>query len=156
MSRTNFSSDSSKVLLRIEATASAFLPYISGILLGLILIILTVVIDFKFSTLYYYLVLMAIIFFLIIDHGYRQRNNIKLIELEEKGLNIYKGKKMNKETILFSRITDINIKKQLLSVIIRLKLQGTGGSKASTYNISSDHIRNADLLNLYNEIKRLI
>jgi hypothetical protein len=98
---------------------------------------------------------MAIIFFLIIDHGYRQRNNIGLIELEEKSLHIYKGKKMTKETIQLSKIIEVNARKRFLSVVVILKLDVPGSKKASKYLISSDHIINSDLMKLYNEIDRL-
>ena len=66
---------------------------------------------------------MAIVFFLIIDHGYRQRNYIRLIELSEKSLSVYKGKKMSKETVLMSKITAISRKKRFLSISITLKVE---------------------------------
>jgi hypothetical protein len=131
------------------------MPYFLGILFGLILIIITIRFDFKFNSLNYYLVLMAIIFYLIIDHGYRQRNNIRLIELKEKSLSIYKGKKMLKENIQLSKLIDIKSKKRFLSVIVILKLETPGKEKGTSFFISSDTIHNSDLLKLCEEIKRL-
>jgi hypothetical protein len=155
MSRSNFSADSEKIILKIEPSKSSFLPYVFGILFGLILIIITISFDFKFNTLNYYLVLMAIIFYLIIDHGYRQRNNVRLIELKEKSLNVYKGKKMLKESIQLSKVIDIRSKKRFLSVIVTLRLETPGREKGTSFLISSDTIHNSDLIKLSEEIKRL-
>lgn len=98
---------------------------------------------------------MAIVFFLIIDRGYRQRNYIRLIELSEKSLSVYKGKKMNKETVLMSKITAISRKKRFLSISITLKVEAAEQKKASSFNISSENIKNSDLLNLFEEIQRI-
>jgi hypothetical protein len=155
MSRTNFSTVSDQVLLKIEPTRSSIVPYISGILFGLVMIVLTISFNIKFNTLYYYLILMFIIFYLIIDHGYRNRNNIRLIELQEKSLNIYKGKKMRKENIQLSNIIEIKSKKRLLSLLIIMKLKAPVRKKNISYIIASDNITNADILKLYTEISKL-
>ena len=155
MSRTNYSSDSDKIFLKIEPSRPSILPYVFGILFGLLLIVFTINFNIKFNTLYYYLVLMAIIFYLIIDHGYRQRNNIRLIVLEEKSLNIYKGKKMLKESIQLSKIIGINSRKLFFNRTITLKIETPARKRGTSLQISSDNICNSDLLKLYEEMKRL-
>ena len=156
MSRSNFSAENYKIILKIEPSGTSVLPYVLGIILGLILIILTISLDIKFNTLYYYLVLMVVLFYLIIDYGYLQRNKIKLIELHEKSLNIFKGKKMIKENIQFSKIIKITTHKRIFNQKITFFLDTPARKKTNSYSISGDHIRNTDLLKLYDEIKRLI
>jgi hypothetical protein len=155
MSRTSHKAHSSNILLKIEPTRSSVLPYILGSVFGILLIIFTVSFDLKFNSLYYYIVLMVVVFYLIIDNGFRQRSSIRLIELDEKSLSVYKGKKMRLESIQLSNINIVSSRKRLFNISVILKLESTPKKKESTYTISSDQIRNAELLKLSEEIMRL-
>lgn len=155
MSRSNYSPDSGNMILKIVPSGSSILPYVFGIILGLLLIIATIIFDIKFNTINYYYVLMVIIFYFIIDYGYKKRNNIRLIELQEKTLNIYRGKKMLKESIPLSIVIGIKSKKRLLSVVISLQTERADNKKPTSTLISSDNIPNHELLKLFEEIKRL-
>jgi len=155
MSRANYKPHSADILLKIEPSRSSILPYVLGLGFGLLLIFFSIRFDVKFNSLYYYLVLMVIILYLIIDHSYRQKNNIRLIELEEKSLNVYKGKKMHMDSFLLSKVIEVRTKKRFLNRSVTLLIESVVWEKLITYTINSDHIRNSELLKLSEEIKKL-
>jgi hypothetical protein len=124
--------------------------------MGIILILATVLFDVKVNSLYYYSILMVMVFYLLIDHGFRKRHNIRLIELDERMLHIYKGKKMQHEKIEINKIAEVSSRKLLLNRTVTLILKPDEKNKKSTYRISSDQISNDALLQLSEKLRKLI
>ena len=78
-----------------------------------------------------------------------------LIELDEKSLYVYKGKRLHIDTFQLSKVKEINTKKLFLNRSVILKIEATDQEKDITYRISSDQIKNSELLKLSEEIRKI-
>jgi hypothetical protein len=150
LSRSSQRQDDSRIIRKIEESGSRATPYIAGIILGIVLIAISI--DVQINASYLYTILMVILLYFVIDHGHSKRNRIRMIELHQNHIRIFKGKNLKIENINLSDIKKATLKKRLLNRNISLMLETPSKSKFSKYTISGEIFRNSDMVMLFDEL----
>ncbi|MCK4352060.1 hypothetical protein KAW65_01485 [candidate division WOR-3 bacterium] len=113
-------------IFRMEASASSLLivNIIGGIVAGGVLLFFLLAIRGLYASLIFIVMLLALALYFIIDYLRWRENGIRVIEIDESGINVYRGEQKQLSRIEASQITDINVFKKINRKVVNIILGG--------------------------------
>lgn len=110
---------------RIQASKKHLLRVnLGGIILGIFLLLLLLIVRHLYTLSLFIVGIVILIVYMIADYLIWQHRGIRLIELDQDGITLYRGKNKTVQRIQRNQITDINIFKKLNRRIVTIILGG--------------------------------
>ena len=161
----NSQKEKQEKIFRMEARPSSLLMMniISGIIIGVVLLLFLLSIE-KFYTSIFIVMLLALALYFMIDYLRWRENGIRAIEVDESGINVYRGERKQLSRIEASQIADVNVSqktsRKVVNIILGGKvhkvLPGITPFNGPRLKVTNDAFDDKDFNTFINRIKKFI
>lgn len=111
---------------RMEASSrSLFFTNLGGIIVGAVLLFLLLLLRHLYMFILFVIGVIIIVIYMTVDYIIWQKRGIRVIEIDEKGINLYRSKEKRLTKIEAGHITDINFFSKLNRRVVTILTGGT-------------------------------